>query len=468
MPIRRRTRRDPKPRFKADRIKQLDAVGGCIDLQVPDEHLARSVWRIVARFDLSTVEAQYSSLGRHGYSPRNVLAVWVYASLIGMHEGTKVSRLLQTDAAMRFLSGGHRISRAKLNEFRAEHVELFTDVIRQTVAMAHAEGFLPVDDLAADSMRLRAHASLKKVRSVNRSTARLNTLRAVAESEQTEAEREQIGRHEAVLKECAARGKQSLVATNPSAVMMKFPDGSVAPGHRMTTVSAGVKERFIVAVLVTPDASDYGMLEPAVETALAMLEQAGIPGGTKLALAADAGYASLNDLIYTDRVRERIDILVDAAHPTGVGRSKFFGHDRFQFAADGASATCPAGRAMTRRRQFSDGTTEWNGVGCGTCPLRPECTAAKQRTVTVHLERERLRAAMKARLLSPDGKQRYSRRMANIEPVFSNIESNMHFRRASSRRETTVIAEVMLKVLAHNVSRLLVARRLRCVYLVFN
>jgi hypothetical protein len=40
----------------------------------------------------------------------------------------------------------------------------------------------------------------------------------------------------------------------------------------------------------------------------------------------------------------------------------------------------------------------------------------------------------------------------------------MGYRRASSRREGTVVAEVLLKVLAHNISRLLAARRLSRVY----
>jgi hypothetical protein len=40
----------------------------------------------------------------------------------------------------------------------------------------------------------------------------------------------------------------------------------------------------------------------------------------------------------------------------------------------------------------------------------------------------------------------------------------MGFRRASSRHEGTVVAEVLLKVLAHNISRLLSARGLSRVY----
>ena|SRR5208283_2001600 len=83
-PIRRRKRRDPNPHFKPDLTAQLDAVNGCPSLQVPVGHLARAVMQVVEQFDLSTIEGTYSSLGRNGYAPRKVLAVWIYASLMGV------------------------------------------------------------------------------------------------------------------------------------------------------------------------------------------------------------------------------------------------------------------------------------------------------------------------------------------------------------------------------------------------
>src|SRR5688500_9862249 len=103
-PIRRRTRRDPKPRFKADRTLQLDAVLGCPALIVPEDHLARAVLEIVAEFDFSAIESQYSSLGRRGHRPGNLLAVWIYASLVGEHYASVVARRIVTDAAFRLLS----------------------------------------------------------------------------------------------------------------------------------------------------------------------------------------------------------------------------------------------------------------------------------------------------------------------------------------------------------------------------
>ena len=464
--IRRRTRRDPQPRFKPDTTKQLDAVEGCPALQVPVDHLARAVQRIVSRLDLSSVEVGYSSLGRHGHAPRRVLAVWVYASLIGTHHATKLARALETDAALRLLSGGHGISRSTLNEFRLRNGALFADCIAQTVAMAQAAGLLPLDDLAADSMRLRAHGSTKAVRTLVRSKKRLTELASVDESALSEAEREEhrakIAKHTKAVAECEARGRTSIVTTNPSAALMKFPDGAGLPGHRISAMAAGVSARFLVAVLVTADTNDYGLLESVVAEAEKTLARVGVPSDAKLQIAADAGYSAQADLAFAERVRDRIDLLVDGAREPE-NRTRFFGRARFVIRDDG-SAVCPAGRQMKGPAHHDHGRAIWTGVGCGDCSLRPQCTEGRQRSLTANLELDRLRAAMQARFDAPGGLERYHRRIATVEPVFSNIESVMGYRRASSRREGTVVAEVLLKVLAHNISRLLAARRLSRVY----
>lgn len=415
-------------------------------------------------FDLSGVEARYSSLGRRGYAPGNLLAVWVYASLIGLHHATKLARALETDAALRLLSGGYSISRSKLNEFRQQHGDLFEMCIAQTIAMALSQGLLPLDDLAADSMRLRAHASTKAVRTLSRSTKRLKELASVDEGTLTDVDRDKhrskVEKHKNAIAECERRGRTNIVTTNPSAALMKFPDGAGLPGHRISTMAAGVQARFIVAVLVNAEMNDYGTLESIVEATSSALSRVGVPPQAKLQVAADAGYSAQTDLAFADRVRDRVDILVEGAQEPQ-RRPQFFGRDRFTI-LDDRTVICPAGRAMQGPLRHSDGQ-HWKGVGCGQCNLRPDCTDGKYRSLLINPELDRLRAAMRTRMAEPGGKERYARRIATVEPVFSNIESAMAFRRASSRHETTITAEVLLKVLAHNVSRLLAARQLSLV-----
>ena len=70
------------------------------------------------------------------------------------------------------------------------------------------------------------------------------------------------------------------------------------------------------------------------------------------------------------------------------------------------------------------------------------------------------RRLMRERLAAPGAKARYNQRIATIEPVFAHLESTMKYRRTTTRHERGVIAEVLLKLLAHNVSRLINARPL--------
>ncbi len=223
---RRRMRRDPRPHFKTDHSAQLDALHGCPQLQVPSDHLARRVLGLIGKLSLSAVEDRYSSLGRHGYSPRSVLAVWVYATLVGDHHATKVATRLKTDAAYRLLSGGHAISGRTLRRFRQENGALFQALIQQTVQMAMEQGLLDPTQLAVDSVRLRAHASTAQVRTKERSQARLQQLlQQAAQPRSPEEEKKyqaKVQKHQQALARCAQTGRSNVVLSNPLAGLMKF------------------------------------------------------------------------------------------------------------------------------------------------------------------------------------------------------------------------------------------------------
>jgi transposase len=462
---RQRQRRDPEPHFKPDTSRQLDAIDGCPAESVPKKHLAWAVLEIVEQLDTSAVEAGYSSLGRHGYHPKSTLAVWVYASLIGLHHSTKVVRALQTDVAMRLVARGGKHSGTTLRRFRQSNAALFAAAIEATVKLARERGLLDEKDLAVDSVRLRAHASTKAVRSKERSTKRLAELATVDVARLSEAERAKhlgkVKKHQEALALCEERGATSAVLTSPAAALMKFPSGAGMPGHRVTVTAAGQKERFVVAVLVDAATNDYGKLGGAVRAARDALVRAGLPEDVPVQAAADAGYWSEADLTFAASERGWADILVADPGSDTDRVPKHFGRERFKILPD-QTAICPADRRMRGPFADANGRQKWIGVGCGDCSLRPECTPGRERALTVSPAAE----AMRERLARPGARQRYNRRIATVEPVFSAIEDSMGYRRVSSRLPETVKAEILLKVLAHNVSRLVTAKRLRAVYLV--
>jgi transposase len=473
--IRRRVGR-PEPRFKPDISGQLDPLRGCPQAVVPKEHLARTVLEWVGKLDLKKLEARHSSLGRHGYHPRSKLAVWVYASLIGLHHAAKVARAMETDHAFLLLSGGHRFGVSTLKDFRQDHEEFLKDAVEQTVKLAVEAGLVDPQQIAIDSVRVEADASTKSVRTAKRSKKRLEELAAVDTTALTEAERAEhtakVEKHQAAVERCEQEGRTSHSVTDPQAGLLKFPDGAALPGHRVTVASCGSDVRFVVSTLINAAPNDFGQLEAAVTATRDALVAAGVKPpaeGAWLQVAADPGYLSEADLRFADQNRGWVDVLIHEPPAPKRGKSVlpdgFFGREDFVIHDDG-SATCPAGRAMSGPYKNGDRRV-WKGDGCTSCPLRARCTDGKQRNLTQNPETDRLHDAMKRRMAEPGAKERYNQRIATVEPVFSYIEDAMGYRRASSRKPETVRGEILLKVLAYNLVRLAARRPLFVVSFAF-
>jgi transposase len=458
---------DPTPRFKPDDARAL----GAAEAQVPQEHMARQVQKLLEKVDTAQVESRYSALGQHGYRPKRLLILWVYASLMGLHHATKLARALQTDAALRLLSGGHAVSRPVLNRFRKDNAQLFTAALQTTVKWAYEEGLVDERALAVDSVRLRAHASSKQVRTLKRSSQRLQQLAEVdtaALCEQQRARHEQkVHKHTEVVEKCTQAKVASMVLTSPAAGLMQFPASVALPGHRVTVTASGVRSRLVVGVLINAAPNDMGLLEDAVRQARGVLVQAGLPRQALLQVAGDAGYWSEKDLAFAAANSGWVDVLLDEKPETGPLRGEgknYFGRDDFNLVSQD-EVLCPAGRRMTGpRKDKVNGCLVYFGDGCADCPKRKTCTPAQRRTLSVKWEYEKLRALMRQRMAQEGALERYHQRMPTVEPVFSSLEDCMGFRRVSSRHPQTVTAEILLKLLAHNVSRLLTRRRLLCVY----
>jgi transposase len=435
---------------------------------VPAEHLARKVLKLMRRVDVSQVEAQYSALGRRGYEPWRLLSLWVYASLVGLHHATKLGRALVTDAALQLLSGGHVISRPVLNRFRMKQGALFTTALEQTVKWALEEGLVDAQALAVDSVRLRAHGSVRHVRILQQSQERLEQLAQVDTAALSEPERQKhlqkVAKHQHAVQMCTEANAATVVLTNPAAALMQFPGDVYLPGHRLTVTASGTQERIVVGVLINAAPNDMGLLEQALGQARHMLHTVGLPLVVRLQAAADAGYWSHQDLAFAATNNGWVDLLINERRPSSKLGKNYFRRDAFELRSL-EEVLCPADKRMLGPRyEKARGVHVYKGDDCEHCPLHASCTPSKQRQLVVNWEYEKLQTAMRERMSQQGAQARYHQRMATVEPVFSYLEDAMGFRRVSSRKPCTVTAELLLKLLAHNVSRLLTRSRLLCVF----
>jgi transposase len=208
-------------------------------------------------------------------------------------------------------------------------------------------------------------------------------------------------------------------------------------------------------------------------------------------LTADAGYHSEanlrhlagekidaliadNDLRRRDERLATQDVRRTAPHPlralTGEHREPLvFQPADFTYDAEARTCVCPAGKALYRsgRDVVTRGYVADHFRGakrdCGPCRLRAEClrTPATTRTRQVAFFRgeapgtpETHTARMRRRLDTPEGRARYGRRFATVEPVFGNLRANKRLDRFTLRGRAKVDGQWKLYCLVHNIEKL--------------
>jgi hypothetical protein len=206
-------------------------------------------------------------------------------------------------------------------------------------------------------------------------------------------------------------------------------------------------------------------------------------------ITADAGYHSetnlkqladmhINALIADNNMRSRdarfagqgkYKINPDPLHDkTGKAKlaSRYQPKD-FDYDPDTGKCICPAGKQL-----YGNGSgSKVNGyVGakfqgaqrdCIPCIQRERCLLTPHKTKTRQVTFFHSRAVqesytdkMKQRIDSPEGRARYGRRFATVEPVFGNLRHNKQLNRFTLRGQKKVDAQWKLYCLVHNIEKL--------------
>ena len=132
-----------------------------------------------------------------------------------------------------------------------------------------------------------------------------------------------------------------------------------------------------------------------------------------------------------------------------------FAKDRFTVDLDHDTVTCPAGVTVSiRRGAHGDGIASF-GEHCITCPLRDQCTNAKQgRTITVNVYEAAL-ARARQRQTDPDWQAEYRANRPKVERKLAHLMRRRHGgRRARVRGRPRVDADFNLVAAAANLARL--------------
>jgi transposase len=313
---------DAMIRFRAIDRQQL--IKARLDELLPEEHPARLIVAFVAGLDFSalyaTIKARVDSPGAPAFRPELLFSLWLFATVEGVASARRLETLCHRDLAYRWICGGPRPNYHTLSTFYAAHGDFLDATFVEILATLTARSLLTMKAVAVDGRKIPANASKESFHreatldrhrlEAEQQVAALREQRAAAQatsSQQTAARQRAAADRQQRLEEAlatvrerqeerAATGRANAKPeearaseTDSDARKMKRNHGGFEPAFNVQTAT-DVDSGIIVAVQVTAQASDNGLLLPMVELATANV---GTPPEQAM---SDAGYSDADDV----------------------------------------------------------------------------------------------------------------------------------------------------------------------------
>ena len=348
-----------------------------LDDLVPADHVCRVIDAFVdglAMAALGFERAEAAETGRPGYDPRDLLKLYLYGYLHQLRSSRRLEAECRRNVELMWLLGRLYPDHKSIAEFRRMHRDAVTAAGAELVRFARSCGLIRGEWIAIDGTKFRAVASAKSVRERQSLEKYLNSC------EQADEEAQAVIDPSAVQ---AALDKLKQHA-EPEARPMRMA-GGFSPAYNVQT-AVDAEHALIVAHAVTLDAADNRQLEPMAQAAKKALE------ADRLNVVADAGYSNGEQAGRCEAAGLIPHVPANRAI-NNQGDGTFFDRSRFTYQSGSDSFLCPAGKKLSRKQLHREKRSIYyqaQAGDCGSCPLKPRCTAAAQRILSRHLDDDAL------------------------------------------------------------------------------
>jgi len=274
-----------------------------LEALLPPDHLARLIWGAVERLDLSAfyepIQVVEGGPGQAATDPKILVALWLYATTQGVTSARELNDLCVEHLAYIWLCGGVSMNHHTLSDFRVKHAQALDQLLTQLLGRLAQAGLITFDYTAQDGIRVRASAgadSFHRQETLEKCLAEAREFLAAVRAGQgsddepvsprtraarERAARERVRRLEAALAEMPAvqatkradsRSEARVSSTDPTARVMKMPDGGFRPAYNLQ-FAVDTAQRVITGVDVTNAGSDKSEMPPMVEQVEARCHQ---------------------------------------------------------------------------------------------------------------------------------------------------------------------------------------------------
>jgi|SRR5215470_7428990 len=402
--------------------------------------------------------------GRPPYDPGDLLKLYVYGYMNQVRSSRRLEREAGRNVEVFWLIGRLQPAFKTIADFRKDHAQAIIGACRAFIRFCREQKLFGAALLALDGSKVAAVASRKQVITPKR-IAKMEAaidhkiaeyLAAMDQADQEEqapepapvdvaaalaalrAQREVLQRQ---AEELAREGLKQKVVGEPEAKLMRTPRGHQVAYNAQIAVDA--KHKLIAAFDLTNEGNDQQQLHPmAIEGKVAV-------GAEAVTVVADTGYSNGEHGALC--ARDGITAVVPRAETVNPKGKQYFGRDRFSYDRESDSWRCPAGETLSLyKTSHAQKKKEYTTAACRTCPLRSQCTKAKQRVIVRDFYEDD-RAAMHQRAMADPVWMKLRREMA--EHPFGTMKWLMGHPRFLVRGLKKAKAELGLTVLSYNLKR---------------
>ena len=413
---------------------------------LPEDHLAHYISDTIDALDLRAFYARYEDGGPRNqpFHPAMMVKVLVYGYATGVFSSRKIAKKLHEDVAFRLLGAGNFPKHRTLCEFRALHLQELAALFVQVVKLARECGLVRLGTIAVDGTKLRANASKHKAMSYGRMPVAEAELKAQIDAllaRAAQADQAEAGEPDLDVPTEIARREQRLAA-------IRAAQGRLEQRQREADAERGRK----------PDDDDSGPGGTGKKAGPAFKR----PFGEPPAKAQDN---------FTDP-DSRIMKSATGFEQCYNGQTAVDAEAQIIVAAELTQCAADSGQLPGMIAAVERNTGATPAVVLADAGYRSEAVLARlaesapTTDVLVALGREGKRqvdidagrlphsAAMAAKMEHPDGRGRYRRRKAIVEPPNAWIKQVLGFRQFSLRGVEKVRCEFQLVCAALNLRRM--------------
>src|SRR5665647_400481 len=140
---------------------------------LPQGHLAYFISDTVDSLNLSAFHVRYAGGGSRNqpFHPAMMVKVLIYGYATGVVSSRKIAKKLHEDVAFRVLGADNFPAHRTIRDFRALHLNEFTELFVQVVRLAREMGLVKLGTIAVDGTKIKANASRHKAMSYGRMQA---------------------------------------------------------------------------------------------------------------------------------------------------------------------------------------------------------------------------------------------------------------------------------------------------------